>query len=75
MLSIKFYGVRGSISVSGDEYREFGGNTTCIQIMVSDTNRIGILDAGTGIRQLGKDIMAMDSVQSEIFIVMYTDLL
>ncbi len=68
MLSIKFYGVRGSISVSGDEYREFGGNTTCIQIMVSDTSRIGILDAGTGIRQLGKDIMALDTDQSEIFI-------
>ncbi|MCP3849444.1 MAG: MBL fold metallo-hydrolase [Gammaproteobacteria bacterium] len=68
MLSIKFYGVRGSISVSGDEYQEFGGNTTCIQIMVSDTNRIGIMDAGTGIRQLGNDIMAMNTGQSEIFI-------
>ena len=41
MLSIKFYGVRGSISVSGDEYREFGGNTTCIQIMASDTKKVG----------------------------------
>jgi phosphoribosyl 1,2-cyclic phosphodiesterase len=68
MLSIKFYGVRGSISVSGDEYREFGGNTTCIQIMATDTQRIGILDAGTGIRQLGKDILAMGHEQMDIFI-------
>ncbi len=36
--------------------------------MVSDTSRIGIMDAGTGIRQLGNDIMAMNSGQSEIFI-------
>ncbi len=68
MLSIKFYGVRGSISVFGEEYREFGGNTTCIQVMASDTKRIGILDAGTGIRLLGKDILAMDNHQDELFI-------
>ena len=68
MLSIKFYGVRGSISVFGDEYREFGGNTTCIQIMSPDTGRIGILDAGTGIRRLGQDIMSMESPQNDLFI-------
>ncbi len=68
MLSIKFYGVRGSISVFGEEYREFGGNTTCIQVMAADTQRIAILDAGTGIRQLGKDILSINPEQKEIFI-------
>jgi len=57
MSRLKFYGVRGSISVSGVEYQEFGGNTTCI--MLEGANRTVILDAGTGIRELGKE-MALD---------------
>ncbi len=68
MLQVKFYGVRGSISVSGPNYIEFGGNTTCIQIMASESQRIGIIDAGTGIRKLGKDFLQMQTEQTEIFI-------
>jgi phosphoribosyl 1,2-cyclic phosphodiesterase len=68
VMHVKFYGVRGSISVSGDRYREFGGNTTCLQIMASETKRIGIIDAGTGIRQLGADFLEMETGQNEIFI-------
>ena len=48
MLQVKCYGARGSISVSGKSYTEFGGNTTCFQIMASETKRIGIIDAGHG---------------------------
>jgi phosphoribosyl 1,2-cyclic phosphodiesterase len=54
MSRIKFYGVRGSISVSGEEYQEFGGNTTCV-LLEGPRNTI-ILDAGTGIRVLGKEL-------------------
>ena len=68
MLQVTFYGTRGSISVSGDEYTEFGGNTTCIQIMTAATGRVAILDAGTGIRDLGKDFVARNSDQKDIFI-------
>lgn len=68
MIQVKFYGVRGSISVSGERYTEFGGNTTCFQIMAAETGRIGIIDAGTGIRQLGADFLASGSAQKEIFI-------
>jgi phosphoribosyl 1,2-cyclic phosphodiesterase len=57
MARIKFFGVRGSISVFGAEYLEFGGNTTCI--LLEGPKRTVILDAGTGIRQLGKE-MASD---------------
>jgi len=53
MIKVKFYGTRGSISVCGPKFQEFGGNTTCIQITDMKTNRIGIFDAGTGIRDLG----------------------
>jgi len=54
---IKFFGVRGSISVSGEEFHEFGGNTTCV--LLEGPKRTVILDAGTGIRELGKE-MARD---------------
>lgn len=68
MLQAKFYGVRGSISVSGERYTEFGGNTTCIQIMTKSTQRVAILDAGTGIRDLGKDFIDRGTDQKDIFI-------
>jgi phosphoribosyl 1,2-cyclic phosphodiesterase len=68
MMQVKFYGVRGSISVSGNSYTEFGGNTTCFQIMAAESGRIGIFDAGTGIRQLGNDFLEMQNEQTEIFI-------
>ncbi len=55
-MKIKFWGVRGSIPVPGKDTVEFGGNTTCIQITTSD-NQLIIIDAGTGIRVLGMDLM------------------
>ena len=57
MARIKFYGVRGSVSVFGAQYLEFGGNTTCV--LMEGPTRTVILDAGTGIRELGKE-MARD---------------
>jgi len=65
---IKFFGVRGSIPVCNANYQVFGGNTTCIQIRLKDTNNIAILDAGTGIRDLGKEYLQSDHHQDQIFI-------
>ena len=56
-MRIKFYGVRGSLPVSGREFLKYGGNTTCLSIFREDVNRIAIIDAGTGIRKLGKEII------------------
>jgi phosphoribosyl 1,2-cyclic phosphodiesterase len=56
-MRIKFYGVRGSLPVSGREFLKYGGNTTCLRIFREDVNRIAIIDAGTGIRKLGKEII------------------
>jgi len=54
---VKFYGTRGSIPVSEREFMEFGGNTTCVLISgVDEGINSVIMDAGTGIRNLGKDI-------------------
>ena len=55
-MKVKFYGTRGSITVAEPEFQEFGGNTTCL-LMTGVSGRIGILDAGSGIRKLGKDLI------------------
>ncbi len=54
-LKIKYYGVRGSLPVSGGDFSGFGGNTTCCYIQHKDTKIV--IDAGTGIRILGLDLM------------------
>lgn len=54
-MKIKFWGTRGSIPVPGPKTIEFGGNTSCVQIISGD-NYI-VLDAGTGIRELGNDLL------------------
>jgi phosphoribosyl 1,2-cyclic phosphodiesterase len=46
------------LPVCGSEFQRYGGNTTCIKILREEVNRIGIIDAGTGIRKLGKELMA-----------------
>lgn len=52
---VKYYGTRGSIPVPGREYEIFGGNTT--SILVKEDNTWIIIDAGTGIRKIGTDLI------------------
>lgn len=54
-VKVKFWGVRGSIACPTSEHMVYGGNTSCIE--VSDGHNRLILDAGTGIRALGQDIL------------------
>lgn len=53
---IKCWGSRGSIPVSGKKYFKYGGDTTCIEIRTKSDDII-IIDAGTGIRRLGTQLM------------------
>lgn len=67
-MKLKFYGTRGSIPVCDAGFQQFGGNTTCFQITFEDTNRIAIIDAGTGLRNLGRDLRAIGHHQDQIVI-------
>jgi phosphoribosyl 1,2-cyclic phosphodiesterase len=67
-MKLKFYGVRGSIPVCDAGFQQFGGNTTCFQITFTDTNRIAIIDAGTGLRNLGRDMRAIGHQQDNLII-------
>lgn len=67
-LTIEFHGTRGSVPVCNPRFQEFGGNTSCISIFNHSTQRISILDAGTGIRALGKRIQSEFPEQKSLFI-------
>jgi phosphoribosyl 1,2-cyclic phosphodiesterase len=51
---VTFRGVRGSIPSPGPQTARYGGNTSCVELRVGD--EIIILDAGSGLRQLGADL-------------------
>jgi hypothetical protein len=55
-MRVRLWGVRGSTPVPGPAVAGFGGNTPCVQVTAADGTEM-ILDAGTGIRELGKDIV------------------
>ena len=63
----RFWGVRGSIPVPGKDTIKYGGNTTCIEVR-GNNNEMIILDAGTGIYQLGQSLMTRDQTEINIFI-------
>ena len=54
-MKIRFWGVRGSIATPGEETAGVGGNTSCVEVVCGRT-RI-VLDAGTGLRGLGNDLI------------------
>ena len=50
----RMWGTRGSIPVSGPRFARHGGNTSCLEIRAGDD--LCILDAGSGIRDLGLEL-------------------
>lgn len=57
-LKVTFWGVRGSIPTPGQETSRYGGNTLCVELGFSACGRTIIVDAGSGIRRLGDDLLA-----------------
>lgn len=55
-MKVKFWGTRGSIAAPGPQTVEFGGNTTCVEILSRQGRRV-VIDAGTGIRALGEELL------------------
>jgi phosphoribosyl 1,2-cyclic phosphodiesterase len=56
-MQIRFWGVRGSIPTPGSGTVLVGGNTSCIELQYGDEGHLVIIDAGTGIRELGDELM------------------
>ena len=54
-MQLTFWGVRGSIPSPGRDTVRYGGNTTCVEVRRG--NQLVILDAGTGLRGLGRNLL------------------
>jgi len=65
-MKLKVWGARGSIPAPGPETMRYGGNTSCAEVTLSDGSTL-ILDAGTGIRNLG---LALPRVEAPIHILL-----
>jgi phosphoribosyl 1,2-cyclic phosphodiesterase len=71
-MRIKFWGVRGSIPCPGPDTFRYGGNTACLELQLDAIDRRIIIDAGSGIRELGNQLMGEHedgkSIHAEIFL-------
>jgi phosphoribosyl 1,2-cyclic phosphodiesterase len=70
MLSVRFWGDRGSIPCPGPATVRYGGNTACLEIRADE--RLVIVDLGTGVKPLGDWLMGNDfkrgPIDADIFI-------
>jgi phosphoribosyl 1,2-cyclic phosphodiesterase len=59
-MKIRFWGVRGSIPCPGPKTQKYGGNSACIELRIGTEERLIIVDAGSGIRELGTFLLSND---------------
>lgn len=57
---VRVWGARGSLSAPGPATVDYGGNTSCVEVELAD-GTILILDAGSGIRELGQRLLERES--------------
>jgi phosphoribosyl 1,2-cyclic phosphodiesterase len=60
-MRVTFYGVRGSVPAPGPDTARYGGNTSCVEVVLSDGTTL-VLDAGTGLRGLGRSLLEKGKV-------------
>lgn len=68
--TVRFWGTRGSIPSPGRSTVRYGGNTPCVELRTTD-GWLVILDAGTGIRELGRSLLERANgiaVKGDIFL-------
>ena len=56
-LTVKFWGTRGSVPAPGPSTVRYGGNTPCLEVRTAN-DALLVFDAGTGIRELGRALIA-----------------
>jgi len=67
-MSVRFWGVRGTVPCASSATARYGGNTSCVEVRCGD--HLIILDAGTGIRPLGRSLTngSMSAVDADILL-------
>lgn len=64
---LRFWGTRGSIPSPGPETTQYGGNTACLEVQAG-VHRY-VLDAGSGARSLGSEIIASETPARTTFLL------
>jgi len=71
-IRVRFWGVRGSVPCPGPKTVKYGGNTSCLELRFGEEDRLVVIDAGTGIRELAGHIMKSDlpkgPIKTELFL-------
>ena len=66
-MKIRFWGTRGSIPTPGERTVRYGGNTACVELR-DETNHLLVLDAGTGLRELGIKLNGTSPLTVDLFL-------
>jgi phosphoribosyl 1,2-cyclic phosphodiesterase len=61
-VELRYWGVRGTLPVPGPRAVRYGGNTSCVTLRFP-RDELFVLDAGTGIKELARHIMAQKTRQ------------
>ena len=64
-LEIVFWGVRGSIPVSNQDINQYGGSTSCVEVIADNGTHI-VFDGGSGIHPLGNKYMKEEYILTSI---------
>lgn len=64
--AVKFWGVRGSVACPSASHIGYGGNTSCIEVILDD--HVLLLDAGTGIRSVGIELSKRNIKRADLLL-------
>ena len=67
--TVTFWGTRGSIPTPGPQTARYGGNTPCVAVEGAG-GQLVVLDAGTGIRALGLELVAKQNGAAKVEILL-----
>jgi len=68
-MTVRFWGVRGSVAAPGPGTLKTGGNTACVEVRCGGETLI--FDLGTGLRPLGMALMRKGPVRASLFLSHY----
>ena len=60
-MKVRLWGTRGSLASPGADTARYGGNTSCVEVR-GDGGGVVVIDAGTGIRTLGRTLRGVRRV-------------
>jgi phosphoribosyl 1,2-cyclic phosphodiesterase len=66
-IRLTIWGCRGSMPTPGPDTVMYGGNTSCVELELED-GTVVVLDAGSGIRQLGFELLARGTKRIHLFL-------